>query len=57
MCTELESVKEELSSTQQSASHEAKKLQQQLNTAEERLQTLTAEKDTQKVILFSGAMH
>lgn len=56
MCTELESVKEDLSSTQQSAKLETKKLQQQLNAAEERLQTLTAEKEAEKVIYLDHSV-
>ena len=49
MRVELESVREQHRATQTSAKKETNTLQQQLHTTRERLTTLTAEKESEKV--------
>lgn len=52
MCVELESVREQHMTAQQTAQEEKKAIQQQLHTAQERLTSLTAENKTKKVYMY-----
>ena len=58
MRVELEAVREQHASAQLSAREEMSMLQQQLHTARERVTTLTAEKESEKVctIVIEAAM-